>query len=77
MRTQPLILIVEDNPASLEIMQVRLEASGYRVITATDGEAGLHLAESSLPDLILLDVDEPHCRIQQEVHLLGQEGVVG
>ncbi len=59
MRTQPLILIVEDNPASLEIMQVRLEASGYRVITATDGEAGLHLAESSLPDLILLDLMMP------------------
>ena len=59
MRAQPLILIVEDNPASLEIMQVRLEASGYRVITATDGEAGLSLAESSLPDLILLDVMMP------------------
>lgn len=59
MREQPLILIVEDNPASLEIMQVRLEASDYRVITATDGEAGLAKAQSSLPDLILLDVMMP------------------
>jgi len=58
-REQPLILIVEDNPASLEIMQVRLEASDYRVITATDGEAGLAKAQSSLPDLILLDVMMP------------------
>ena len=41
MRDTPLILIVEDNPASLEIMQLRLEASGYQVITATDGEADL------------------------------------
>ena len=59
MREQPLILIVEDNPASLEIMQVRLEASDYLVITATDGEAGLAKAQSSLPDLILLDVMMP------------------
>ncbi|MGI9535594.1 MAG: PP2C family protein-serine/threonine phosphatase [Desulfocapsaceae bacterium] len=59
MREQPLILIVEDNPASLEIMQVRLEASDYRVITAIDGEEGLAKAESSLPDLILLDVMMP------------------
>lgn len=59
MREQPLILIVEDNPASLEIMQVRLEASDYQVITATDGEAGLAKAQSSLPDLILLDVMMP------------------
>lgn len=59
MREQPLILIVEDNPASLEIMQVRLEASDYRVITATDGEEGLAKAQSSLPDLILLDLMMP------------------
>ena len=59
MREQPLILIVEDNPASLEIMQVRLEASDYRVITATDGEEGLAKAQSSLPDLILLDIMMP------------------
>jgi len=58
-REQPLILIVEDNPASLEIMQVRLEASDYRVITATDGEEGLAKAQSSLPDLILLDLMMP------------------
>ena len=59
MREQPLILIVEENPASLEIMQVRLEESDYRVITATDGEEGLAKAQSSLTDLILLDVMMP------------------
>jgi serine phosphatase RsbU (regulator of sigma subunit) len=59
MRDRPLILIVEDNPASLEIMQVRLEASGYQVISAMDGEAGLEAAQASLPDLILLDLMMP------------------
>ncbi len=59
MRAQPVILIVEDNPASLEIMQVRLEANNYQVITAVDGLEGLTKAESLLPDLILLDLMMP------------------
>jgi serine phosphatase RsbU (regulator of sigma subunit) len=59
MRERPLILIVEDNPAGLEIMQVRLEANNYQVITATDGEKGLAQAEKHLPDLILLDIMMP------------------
>jgi serine phosphatase RsbU (regulator of sigma subunit) len=59
MRDTPLVLIVEDTPASLEIMQLRLEASGYEVITATDGEAGLEAAQTLLPDLILLDIMMP------------------
>jgi len=59
MRERPLILIVEDNPAGLEIMQVRLAANNYQVITATDGEKGLAQAEKHLPDLILLDIMMP------------------
>jgi len=59
MRNPPLILIVEDNPASLDIMQVRLRANNYEVITAVDGAEGLALAEERLPDLILLDILMP------------------
>lgn len=59
MRNVPLILVVEDNPASLEIMQVRLEANKYKVIAATDGVDGLAKAEEHLPDLILLDIMMP------------------
>ena len=59
MRESPLILIVEDNPAGLEIMQLRLAANNYQVITATDGEKGLAQAEKHLPDLILLDIMMP------------------
>lgn len=59
MRTPPLILIVEDNPANLGILQARLRAHGYDVITASDGEAGLAAAKSERPDLILLDIMIP------------------
>ena len=59
MREPPLILIVDDNPANVEILQMRLMANSYDVITATDGEMGLTMAREKLPDLILLDIMMP------------------
>ena len=59
MRTPPLILIVEDNPESLDILRARLRAHNYEVITAPDGEAGLTMAREQQPDLILLDIMMP------------------
>ncbi|MGD8765229.1 MAG: SpoIIE family protein phosphatase [Desulfobacteraceae bacterium] len=59
MRESPLILIVDDNPANVEILQMRLMANNYDVITATDGEMGLTMAREKLPDLILLDIMMP------------------
>ena len=59
MRTPPLILVVEDNSASLEIIKTRLLANHYTVITATDGMEGLRQAREKLPDLILLDIMMP------------------
>ena len=41
MRTPPRILAVDDMPTNLEILRVRLEAQGYEVITAEDGEQAL------------------------------------
>ena len=59
MRTPPLILIVDDNPANVEILQMRLAANNYDIITAADGEAGLAMARDNQPDLILLDIMMP------------------
>ncbi len=59
MRSTPLILAVDDNLASLEILKARLEANGYAVITASDGKAGLSMAKERRPDLILLDIMMP------------------
>jgi serine phosphatase RsbU (regulator of sigma subunit) len=59
MREPPLILIVDDNPANVEILQMRLMANSYDVITASDGEMGLIMAREKIPDLILLDIMMP------------------
>lgn len=59
MRTPPRILIVDDNPTNVKVLQTRLAAEGYEVITAADGEEGLAAAQQQVPDLILLDVMMP------------------
>lgn len=72
MRPPPLILIVDDNPANLDILEARLLANKYDVITATDGEEGLNKARDQKPDLILLDIMMPKidglevCRLLKE-----------
>ncbi len=53
------ILIVEDNPEVVELMQMILEYMGYAPIVAKNGKEALNLAASSLPDLILLDITLP------------------
>ncbi len=53
------ILIIEDDPFSLELYTLLLEASGYTMLPAADGEAGLALARREDPDLIICDVILP------------------
>ena len=59
MRTPPRLLLVDDNPANLDILQTRLAIHGYELLTAVDGEEALTAAREHLPDLILLDVMMP------------------
>ena len=59
MRTPPRILAVDDVPTNLEILKVRLEANGYEVVTAQDGEEALVRARELEPDLVLLDIMMP------------------
>jgi DNA-binding response OmpR family regulator len=59
MRERPLILAVDDIPENLEILRVRLEANGFDVVTAADGEEGLAVARAQSPDLVLLDIMMP------------------
>jgi two-component system, cell cycle response regulator DivK len=53
------ILLVEDNELNRDMLSRRLERKGYCVITATDGEQGIALAHSEIPDLILMDIGPP------------------
>jgi class 3 adenylate cyclase/CheY-like chemotaxis protein len=58
-RQPPLILVVDDNEANVDILETRLTGQGYDVITARDGAEALSRARSELPDLILLDIMMP------------------
>jgi len=58
-REPPRILIVDDTPANVHIMQLRLAASGYEIVTAADGEEAISAARQHQPDLILLDIMMP------------------
>ena len=59
MRTPARILVVDDNPANVDILRARLLAQGYEIITASDGEEALDVVRDQLPDLILLDIMMP------------------
>ncbi|MEX0617814.1 MAG: response regulator [Pseudohongiellaceae bacterium] len=50
------ILIIEDSPVNMELMTYLLERHGHTVINATDGELGVAVAASQLPDLIICDI---------------------
>lgn len=53
------ILLVEDSPAHLQLMQAALSNRGYDLLVAEDGERALSQARLHKPDLILLDVVLP------------------
>jgi len=52
---QPTVLIVEDEPAQREVLAYNLEAEGFRVSRAANGEEALLLVAEEAPDLIVLD----------------------
>ena len=51
----PLILIADDEPLILDLLEHRLELEGYRVVTAVDGGEAMEVARDRRPDLIVLD----------------------
>ena len=59
MREPPLILVVDDVPDNVDILQMRLESQGYEVVTAGDGVEALEKIRELLPDLVLLDIMMP------------------
>ena len=50
------ILVIDDDPKMLKLMEITLEREGYAVILATDGVVGISLLKETKPDLVLLDI---------------------
>ena len=53
------ILLVEDNEMNRDMLSRRLERKGYEVVIAVDGQAGIDMASSGNPDIILMDLSLP------------------
>ena len=53
------ILLVDDDREIIESMRIALEAAGYEILVARDGNQGLALAEREDPDLVILDMMMP------------------
>ena len=71
-KDQTIILVVDDTPDKLEVMQALLSYSGYTVLTAQDGREGLNIAKLERPDLVISDVSMPRldgiemCRLMRK-----------
>ena len=53
------ILVIEDDPATLRLMDYSLRHEGYQVLTASNGLEGLRKVQDEKPDLVILDVMLP------------------
>lgn len=67
------LLLVEDEEALVELMKVRLEANGYEIMVAVDGQQGLELARQFRPDLMILDLMLPKMNGYEVCALLKQD----
>ncbi|HVF49057.1 MAG TPA: response regulator [Pyrinomonadaceae bacterium] len=54
-----LVLVVDDMVDNLVLISLHLQQSGYRVVTASDGEEALRVADITPPDIILMDISMP------------------
>lgn len=66
------ILVIEDDPDQRRLMERTLTTSGYRILTASDGQTGLESALALQPKLIILDVVMPRMNGYQTARALKQ-----
>lgn len=67
------ILVIDDLPENVFMLQDRLESEGYEVVTAYEGKTGIAKATSEMPDLILLDVMMPEMTGIEVCKILKQD----
>jgi two-component system cell cycle response regulator DivK len=71
--TERTVLYVEDNEYNRKIVRLLLKPTSYRLIEATDGESGVALAQETLPQLILMDVQLPKMSGLDATRVLRQD----
>jgi DNA-binding response OmpR family regulator len=75
---KPHVLLVDDDSEIVESMRYALEANGFEVSIARDGNQGLALAEKTTPDLLILDMMMPKRSgflVLEQLRRNGNEGV--
>ena len=71
----PTVLVVEDDPTILQLLEVNFEMEGFTVVAAVDGADGLRKATESLPNIIVSDVMMPNMSgIEMVAALKEQDG---
>ena len=56
----PTVLVVEDDPVILRLLEVNFDLEGFTVLLAHDGAEGIQVAKASKPDVIVSDIMMPH-----------------
>ena len=69
----PLILIIDDSPTEMHVMQRALESHGYKTAAAADGAEGIRLAREMNPDLIFMDIVMPGMNGYQATRALAND----
>ena len=69
------VLVVEDDASIALGLRMNLEADGYEVLSAEDGEAGLAMARAENPDVVILDVMLPKLNGFQVLQTVRREGL--
>ena len=72
--TESTVLIIEDDSDTVDVVGLYLRRDGYKVLTAADGNVGLHLAQESSPDLVVLDLMLPGISGTEICRSLREEG---
>lgn len=72
LKRPPRVLLIEDDPSVAAMYRLKLEVDGFEVHIAADGEAGIDMAATDVPDLIVLDIRLPKLAGDQVLERLAR-----